>query len=102
MSDHRPFDGSNPLRDRLLAALFPRIGEDFLANVALLARVEQVKLADVATMIQAGRHMELARTLSERIGVPDLLDASAKAFVLPEKYRKNHDALVARLYRLSR
>ena len=101
MSDHRPFDGSNPLRDRLLAALFPRIGEDFLANVALLARVEQVKLADVAT-IQAGRHMERARTLSERIGVPDLLDASAKAFVLPEKYRKNHDALVARLYRLSR
>ncbi|MBQ2954703.1 MAG: hypothetical protein IJE07_14325 [Clostridia bacterium] len=102
MNGHPNSSGLTPLQKRLQALVCSRIGDDFLADMAFLAHVTGYRLSNVATILQAGRHVELASAFGKLIGVPDLLAEQAQAYVLPEKYRRDPKLLLHRLYWYSR
>lgn len=96
------------LRHQALERFLPSLGDEFLTSLVLLAREWGVGRDEVAQSLSDGRQLTLARELVQLISheaghsyadaFHPLLEA-ARDYILPERFRRDHKALVAHLYR---
>lgn len=98
------------IRRQGMNELFSHLGERFLGDVAILSDALGYNRRTVAELIYAGCHVELVTGMVQALNeslhadyAPALepLMAQARIFVLPDKLKRDFDALLARLYRES-